>query len=105
MSITLVINSIWQALKFALHKINTNELFVSPTPYSMKGLIYDARYASVHVPIKVFTIILVCMAIHSLSRIWGTGIISYEFRYLLSVLLCYCWKVVQEPKDRICGTK
>ena len=47
MSITLVVDSIWQALKFALHKINANELFVLQTPYSIKGLIHDARYASV----------------------------------------------------------
>ena len=46
MSITLVVDSIWQDLKFALHKINANELFVSQTTYSMKGLIYDAGYGS-----------------------------------------------------------
>ena len=68
-----------------LLSISGIEFVASQTPYSMRGLMIGAGYGSVF----IFTMIGygVYWPFTHQSSTWGTGIISCEFWYLLSVLL------------------
>ena len=65
--------------------ISSVEFFASQTPYSMRGLMIGAGYGSIF----LFTIIGygIYWPFTQHSPTWGTGIISCEFWYLLSVLV------------------
>jgi hypothetical protein len=61
------------------------DFLASQTPYSMRGLIIGTGYGS------IFVFMMIGYGIYwpltKQSSTWGTGIISCEFWYLLSVLL------------------
>ncbi len=61
------------------------DFLVSQTPYSMRGLMIGASYGSIFVFMMIGYGIYWPFTKQSLT--WGTGIISCEFWYLLSVLL------------------
>ena len=65
--------------------ISSVEFFASQTPYSMRGLMIGAGYGSIF----LFTMIAygIYWPFTQQSSTWGTGIISCEFWYLLSVLV------------------
>ena len=91
-ALSLSFNSGWMAftklldsLSLTLLSISAVEFLVSQTPYSMRGLMIGVSYGGVF----LFTMIGygIYWPFTQHSSTWGTGIISCEFWYLLSVLV------------------
>ena len=81
----MVIPNLFGFICIAMLSISSIEFLASQTPYSMRGLMVGAGYGSVF----LFTMIAygIYWPFTRQSSTWGTGIISCEFWYLLSVLV------------------
>ena len=81
----MVIPNILEIICIAMLSISSIEFLASQTPYSMRGLMAGLSYGG------VFLFSIVEYGIYWPFTLqlptWGTGIISCEFWYLLSVLL------------------
>ena len=87
-----VFNMNWMVLQQLLNSVSlialitgTFELICSQSPYSMRGLLLGAMYGSVIMYFAIGYGIFKPFTRH--STVWGTGIVSCEFWYLLLILL------------------
>ena len=82
----VAIPNILETISITLLSISSIEFLMSQTPYSMRGLMTGLSYGGVF----LFTIVQyygIYWPFTHHSSTWGTGIISCEFWYLLSVLV------------------
>ena len=83
-SYLIIVPRLLQSLSLTLLSISGIEFLLSQTPYSMRGLMIGAAYGIMF----IFTMIAFGTYWPFTQHFsWGTGIISCEFWYLLSVLL------------------
>ena len=81
----MAIPNFLKTISMVMVSISGIEFLASQTPYSMRGLMIGAGYGSVF----IFAMIEygIYWPFNHQSSTWGTGVISCEFWYLLSVLI------------------